>query len=216
MPGSMPASRRPVVEIRRAALGWGFSLLYGRLAFLHEPAGRLLNGPAWNCRRMMALDPPVFATLLDLGCGEGCLVARAARAGVLALGIDRSMSMIHRAQRRGVPVVCASASALPVSDGSMDVVTSTYPGVWIFDAAVFREVARVLRPGGEVRILLGGSITAGRWSQPRRILARIIYGKQNSASPEAPTNDLLVGSIVIRKDRWGESVWWMGRRPNYD
>jgi SAM-dependent methyltransferase len=49
-----------------------------------------------------------------------------------------------------VPVVCATATALPCASGSFDLVCSAFGALpFVVDlAAAFGEVARVLRPGG--------------------------------------------------------------------
>lgn len=202
-----------MADIRRALLVRAFGLLYGPLAALHEPAGWLLSGPAWHGRRAMALDPYPGGAMLDLGCGDGRLLMLAQRTGVFAFGIDPSEAATRRARRRGVAVVRASASAIPAADGVVALVTSTYPGDWVFDEAVLREVARVLRADGEVRILLAGTTTVGRLSRARAIVSRAVYGdRSHAALPSPPAVDGLDGSIVVRPDAWGESVWWLARR----
>lgn len=82
--------------------------------------------------------------ILDVGCGEGALVA-AVRSG-LVFGLDRSRTLLARCPG---PTTCADAAALPIATGSMDAVVAinmlyhlTDPGV------VAAEVRRVLRPGG--------------------------------------------------------------------
>lgn len=82
--------------------------------------------------------------ILDVGCGEGALVA-AVRSG-LVLGLDRSRTLLARFPG---PAICAEAGALPIASGSMDAVVAinmlyhlTYPRV------VVAEASRVLRPGG--------------------------------------------------------------------
>lgn len=206
-----------MAEVRRALLARAFSLLYGPLAWLHELAGRLLSGSAWNGRRALALDPAPDGLLLDLGCGEGRLLALATQAGIACLGVDPSRAMTRRARRRGVDVVRGDAIAVPLLDGTVSVVTSTYPGDWIYRPAVMDEIGRVLRPGGEVRILLGGAITRGRLSTPRRLAARVVYGRTNSDQlPALPTGNDLEGGAFVIPDRWGESLWWIGRRAGQD
>lgn len=202
-----------MADLRRALLVRAFALLYGPLAALHEPAGWLVSGPAWNGRRAMALDPLPDGAMLDLGCGDGRLLMLAERAGIAGFGIDPSESMTRRARRHGIAVVRASASAIPAVDGAVALVTSTYPGDWVFDEAVMREVARVLRADGEARILLGGTTTVGRLSRVRTVLSRAVYGDRRSgAGAGPPAVDGLDGSIVVRPDAWGESMWWLARR----
>ncbi|WP_328304223.1 class I SAM-dependent methyltransferase [Streptomyces sp. NBC_00435] len=103
---------------------------------------------------VLGLLPPVTATLLDLGCGTGIVTTRiaATRPGLRVLGLDTSHGMAAVALARGVPVVLASGTRLPVRAGSLDAVSA----VWLLHllrapgavAAVIAEAGRVLRPGG--------------------------------------------------------------------
>lgn len=98
-------------------------------------------------------------THVDLGCGYGRTLIFASRSSrpKVAVGIDISRVMLRKAaeyaQRYGVEVVLlrADITSLPLSDSAVD---SMYlSGVLIHlpkdkVAAVVREVARALRPGG--------------------------------------------------------------------
>ncbi len=94
--------------------------------------------------------------VLDLGAATGDssqgLRQRYRKARVIAL--DLSSRMLQRARRHGswrrpLPAVCADAAALPLADGSMDLVYSSAMLHWCVDPTqLFAEVQRVLRPGG--------------------------------------------------------------------
>jgi len=89
--------------------------------------------------------------VLELGCGDGALLARLPGAGI---GIDLSLDEL-----RGVaaPVACARAQALPFGDAVFDAVVShlVLPVIPELDP-VIAEAARVLRPGGRFVALIGG------------------------------------------------------------
>jgi len=95
-------------------------------------------------------------TVVDLGCGTGsacgALARRFRRSRII--GIDVSENMLlelarKRSWRAKTAPIQADASALPLADGSVDVVFSNLLLPWIGDpATVFREAARVLREGG--------------------------------------------------------------------
>jgi ubiquinone/menaquinone biosynthesis C-methylase UbiE len=107
--------------------------------------------------------------VLDLGCGTGLLLHRAARLfpDASLVGVDPSGGMLATAAARdGLRLVRASAERLPFPDAVFDVVLSTMSmRHWTDRAAGVREVGRVLAPGGVVG--LADSPTGGR-RRPRR------------------------------------------------
>lgn len=93
------------------------------------------------------------ARVLDLGCGDGQLTARAAAVvpGARVLGMDWSRAALDRASGRGVSVVQAELDGvdLPFPDGAFDVVmmNEVVEHLVEVDRAV-AEARRVLTPGG--------------------------------------------------------------------
>ncbi len=96
---------------------------------------------------------------LDLGCGQGWYLAEMIRRGYRVDGADYSTGQLEKAKRHlsasGVGetnLVRADAQALPFADGSYDFVYSINALHHILSVegqlATFREVVRVLRPGG--------------------------------------------------------------------
>jgi len=91
---------------------------------------------------------------LDLGCGVGHTLRRIAPLVAFAVGADATFEMMQ-AGRASVVIAPntafaqSDASALPFADAAFDVVTCRLAAHHFADtAAAFREVARVLRPGG--------------------------------------------------------------------
>jgi SAM-dependent methyltransferase len=111
-------------------------------------------------------------TVLDLGSGAGLdafLAAREVGETGRVIGVDMTPEMLERSRRnaekagrRNVEFREGRLEALPVDEGSVDAVTSNCVINLVPDkAAVFREVARVLRPGGRLvvsDILLDGEL----------------------------------------------------------
>jgi arsenite methyltransferase len=100
-------------------------------------------------------------TVLDLGSGPGLdalLAAREVGPTGHVIGVDMTPEMLERARATAARAGAAHVEfrqgrleALPVDDASVDAVTSNCVINLVPDkAAVFREIARVLRPGGRV------------------------------------------------------------------
>jgi SAM-dependent methyltransferase len=94
--------------------------------------------------------------VLELGCGAAAGARWLRTQGAEVVALDLSGGMLRHARemsdRSGVrvPLVQADALALPFADGAFDTVCTAFGAVpFVADsAAVMREVARVLRPGG--------------------------------------------------------------------
>jgi ubiquinone/menaquinone biosynthesis C-methylase UbiE len=99
-------------------------------------------------------------TLLDIGCGPGYLAAEIIRKypELQVIGLDISRDMLDLAANNlhsnKVRLVLGDAAALPIGESSIDfVVSSLSLHHWDNPAASFREIYRVLRPGGRYLIM---------------------------------------------------------------
>jgi ubiquinone/menaquinone biosynthesis C-methylase UbiE len=98
--------------------------------------------------------------VLEIGAGAAQCSRWLAAQGALPVALDVSYRQLQHARRidegdgempsAPVPLVQADATRLPFADGVFDIVCSAYGALpFVADsAAVMREVARVLRPGG--------------------------------------------------------------------
>jgi ubiquinone/menaquinone biosynthesis C-methylase UbiE len=110
--------------------------------------------------RRIALDNAGSpGTALDVGTGPGILVAELARrTGLAVTGVDTSTDMVKRAAHNvrhhpRASVQVGDAANLPFADDSFDLVVSSLSlHHWDDPAAAAAELARVLRPGGTLRI----------------------------------------------------------------
>ena len=122
--------------------------------------------------------------LLDLGCGSGDLTATLA--GLVGpsghvVGVDAQPSMLAEAERRASPNQSFVRSALqdlatafgPEHDATFDGVMSRATLHWIpsdQQLAVYAQMARLVRPGGFVRVECGG---VGNITGPLRLMDEV-------------------------------------------
>lgn len=161
--------------------------------------------------REAAILLPAPVAILDIGCGTGLLLQRAARRFPSAelTGIDAAAEMIGVAQASvpdGVPVrfVRAFAEELPFPDASFDLVLTTMSfHDWADQPAALREVRRVLAAGGVFALADALAVGWLRW-----LFARSRHGRFNS--PPALRGMLrdagLQGEKVVSVPRFGGTV----------
>jgi len=111
-------------------------------------------------------DLPADPTVLDVGCGDGARTLANLPAGAVGLDFSRRGLELARETVPGARLVQGDMTALPVADDSVDGLTA-YHAVFHVPrdrhAEVYREFARVLRPGGLVLMTLpGGSFETVR------------------------------------------------------
>lgn len=121
--------------------------LYDALCALCEATG-LARWRSW-------LVTGARGCVLDLGCGTGRNLPLLP-AGTRTVGLEPSWEALQRARRRAprVPLVVGSAEALPFRDAAFDTVLSGLVFCSVPDPHQgLREVRRVLRPDGQLRML---------------------------------------------------------------
>lgn len=123
-------------------------------------------------RGLDLLDPPLGTTGLDIGCGPGhttLALARRLDAGSVT-GVDFLPEMIDRAGSRWaaeewVTFRVDDAENRSLSDDRFDVVTSTFTLMYCYDAlTAINHLARVLRPGGRLLLVVWGRHDRVFWS----------------------------------------------------
>ncbi|MHB8511937.1 MAG: ubiquinone/menaquinone biosynthesis methyltransferase [Actinomycetota bacterium] len=109
----------------------------------------------WRRRAAGTLGLREGSTVLDIACGTGDFLLEAKRRDWFAVGVDFSREMLLAAQKRGFStLVQADGLALPLESQSVDGVTCGFALRNVSDlAAMFDEVARVLKPGGRFAFL---------------------------------------------------------------
>jgi SAM-dependent methyltransferase len=130
--------------------------------------------------------------VLDIGCGTGQSTRQAARAAVegSALGVDLSAAMLERARRlsdeeglRNVSYRQADAQTHPFPPARFDLCISRFGTMFFADpATAFANIARSLRPGGRLAMLVWQSHDRNEW-------ATAIHRSLGGGRPATPPAD---------------------------
>lgn len=149
----------------------GVRQLFDTIAGRYDLVNRVMTfgmDVEWRRRAVRELRLPGGATVFDLACGTGDICRELERASYRAVGFDFSSGMLAAA-RTAAPLVQADILALPAADGSADGATCGFALRNVTDlAALFAEIARVVRPGGRISVLEA--------SEPERGLMRAGHG----------------------------------------
>lgn len=139
---------------------------------------------------VMGFNDFAGARLLEIGCGMGTDLLQFARGGAQVTGVDLTARSIEISRQHfsvygvGGDFAITDGETLPFADASFDVVYSN--GVLHHTpdtAGAVREVHRVLRPGGQARVMLYHRGSAHYWGQ---IILRygLLHGELWRDSPE--------------------------------
>jgi ubiquinone/menaquinone biosynthesis C-methylase UbiE len=130
----------------------GFAGITGLLAAASMAVGR--EGDARHAEQLSHLQPG--DSVVDVGCGPGTAVRRAARLGATVIGVDPAPVMLRVARILTSPSTAAryaagTAEALPLADKSVSVLwTIASVHHWADLDAALVEARRVLNPGGRL------------------------------------------------------------------
>ena len=130
--------------------------MFDRLAPRYDRMNRVISlgmDKRWRKHTVEALAVPAGARVVDLACGTGDLCRDLAGVGARPVGADFSAGMLANA-RTDAPLVRADGARLPFATGALDGLTCGFALRNFVDLdAVFRECARILRPGGRFAAL---------------------------------------------------------------
>lgn len=162
--------------------GADVAAMFDSIAPRYDVVNRVLSfrqDRAWRKRLVRSLAADAPCRVLDVAAGTGDVLLALAR-GLDSLqrgvGLDMATAMLavgrdkmDRAAPRGaLSAVAGDALRIPCADGAFDAVTIAFGIRNIPDVAgALREMLRVLRPGGQLRIL--------EFSLPVNLLARAFY-----------------------------------------
>ena len=182
-----------------------FEPLYGPAVPLYDWVSRTGFAGEWARWQRVVLRYVHSGPVLEIGPGTGDLLPALAAQGLQPCGVEPSPQMIARARRKlsqsgqAPLLVRGRAEALPFAAGAFGAVVATFPSAWVFQTATWDEIARVLRPGGEVAIVLSGELAAARlWTRatrPRLSATLSATHAQPVATPANPRPSLCSGRL---------------------
>ena len=107
----------------------------------------------WRRATVTALGLARASNIVDVACGTGDLCRELAKAAHRPIGIDLSFGMLAYA-RATFAMAQGDALELPIATASLDGATCGFALRNVVDLdAAFRELARVVRPGGRIALL---------------------------------------------------------------
>jgi len=148
--------------------------MFDRIARRYDRVNSLLTfgmDRGWRRRAAASLGLAPGSLVLDVGCGTGGFLRELEAAGYRCVGFDISEGML-RAGGPGPRVALADGLRLPVPDAAADGATCGFALRNVIDpAALFIELARVLRPGGRFALL---EVAEPSW-QPARLIHHVYF-----------------------------------------
>lgn len=207
--------REPFVSYvdREPSVNWS-----DELEALHEEASRTHFIDRWTRQailgRIRGVNPT--ATIVDVGCSTGYLLEdlhgafpRAELVGIdlVAAGLAKAHEAVPDAR-----LLHADACALPLRDASVDAVVSANLLEHVADdLEVLREIARVLRPGGQAAIVVpAGPRTYDYYDRFLGHQRRYARGELASKCLQAgldPLDDLHIGALLY-------PAFWLVKQRN--
>lgn len=156
--------------------------------------------------------------MLDVGCGDGRLLALAAHRGHDVLGIESSPKMVARALRRlpATAVVRGRLAEIDLPPCSFDLaVTVSYLEHDPQPAQTLRQIHGLLRPGGlcvhkvpnydsRLRMLLGKRWSGYRWPEHMQYFTPQTLGRV--------LTDSAFDIVAVKANPLGDNFWIVGRK----
>lgn len=132
---------------------------------------------------MLLADVPDNSYLLDVGCNSGEMMRMFEEVnGCKVCGIDLSKPLIKKAKAKGLYAKVADAQDIPFADNTFDCVLMTEVLLFIPKPKLaFREIKRVLKPGG---IFIGSTVDGPLMSRKKKH-----YGEDDETFASKPYSE---------------------------
>jgi SAM-dependent methyltransferase len=125
---------------------------------------------------MSLLDPVVGARILDVGCGEGRLMAALEGRGTNPVGVDIAWDLLQTARAFG-PVVQLELPLLSAfRDGAFDgALVSLVLEHLVDERPLFSELGRVVAPGGRLALVINHPLFTAPESAPIEDASEVLW-----------------------------------------
>lgn len=137
---------------------------FSRAAATYDSVAQLQRDIGAQLFAQLPADLPAQSSVLDLGSGTGFftrqLTVQYRESQIIGLDIAEGMLHYAAAQQGEVSWLCADAELLPFADNSVDLIFSSLAIQWCNNLPqLMAELARVLKPGGQLNIATLGPRT---------------------------------------------------------
>jgi SAM-dependent methyltransferase len=150
-------------------------------------------------------EPPL--DVVDLAAGTGKLTRALIAFGHRVTAVEPLAEMRERLEAAvpGTPALDGTAEAMPLPDGSADVVVAAQAFHWFDQPVALREIARVLRPGGRLGLIWNMRDESVEWVArlSETIGAEPVDRRDTTAAIDASG---LFGPVERGEWRWEQAV----------
>ncbi len=181
-----------MIKLWDRVVQFGFRLLYHEMAFTYDTVSRFVSLGDWHTWQLSVFEflpaPSETGILLELAHGTGNLQADLANRGYASVAMDLSAQMGKITQKKlsrqhiYPKLIRASGMALPFADHQFLYSVCTFPTAFIFDPKTLTELNRVMKPNGQVIIVLDGELLR------RNIQTQLVDVAYTVANHRTPTD----------------------------
>jgi ubiquinone/menaquinone biosynthesis C-methylase UbiE len=196
-------SSQRLARVYARIVRWAFARFYREFAWTYDTVAALVSGNRWRIWALAAL-PYLRGRVLELGCGTGNLQWALAQADFSApIGLDASPQMLTLTRRKLAHIAIsprllrADACALPFPLAVFDTLVATFPSEYILAPATLAEARRVLRPGGQLVIVLAAQFTGeGLYQRAVELAYRLTLQRPPRSTSSKPDAQQRLGELV--------------------
>ncbi len=190
---------------------------YDRVADLYDEAFADIAVRSSEIAFIESRMPAGKPRVLEIGTGNGALLAHLAPGIEAGIGVDRSGAMITRAKRRfsehrNLAFHEVSGPELPVANASVDVVVSLLSWRYLDWDPIMAEIRRVLAPGGRLLVVDMVELPARAIEAPRVLASKVRQWAQHARQP-AFRNNL---KRLVADPRWASMLRYNPIRAEHE